>query len=43
MEKTHELLANGKVFWANFELIASMNEEDLQPSGCLSLTTGLRL
>jgi hypothetical protein len=28
MEKTHELLANGKVFWANFELIASMNEEE---------------
>jgi predicted transcriptional regulator len=28
MEKTHELLANGKVFRANFELIASMNEEE---------------
>lgn len=28
MEKTHELLANGKVFRANFESIASMNEEE---------------
>ena len=28
MEKTHELLANRKVFRANFESIASMNEEE---------------
>ena len=28
MEKTHELLANGKVFRSNFEPIASMNEEE---------------
>ena len=28
MEKTQELLANGKVFRSNFEPIASMNEEE---------------
>ena len=28
MEKTHELLAKGKVFRADFDPIASMNEEE---------------
>ena len=33
IEKSHELLANGKVFRANFEQIASMNanESDKRP------------
>ena len=28
MGKTHVLLANGKVFWANFDPLASMNAEE---------------